>query len=153
MYQALLNATKSSLKVPRASTPNFYMSRYVYYKCLKRRSNGALDGALKVVLVERHRLKAMKLRLSSNYREGKAPPPAFFEVDLQLDGVGVRLDPSVEEIQAAINGGAVAVLKCSKMIEAWDTVTIPKNVQLILDANLPPVQGTGSQGHQARNGT
>jgi len=103
MYQALLNATKSSLK-------------------------------------------AMKLRLSSNYREGKSPPPAFFEVDLQLDGISVRLDPSVEEIQAAINGGAVAVLKCSKMIEAWDTVTIPKNVQLILDANLPPVQGTGSQG-------
>ncbi|CAJ1345300.1 unnamed protein product [Effrenium voratum] len=103
MYQALLNATKSSLK-------------------------------------------AMKLRLSSNYREGKPPPPAFFEVDLQLDGIGVRLEPSVEAIQAAINGGAVAVLKCSKMIEAWDTVTIPKNVQLILDANLPPVQGTGSQG-------
>jgi dynein heavy chain len=32
------------------------------------------------------------------------------------------------------------------MIEAWDTVTIPKNVQLILNPNLPPVQGTGSQG-------
>lgn len=103
MYQALLNATKSSLK-------------------------------------------AMKLRLSSNYREGKAPPPAFFEVDLQLNGDEVVLNPSVTDIQAAINGGAVAVLKCSKMIEAWDTVTIPKNVQLILDANLPPVQGTGSQG-------
>lgn len=40
----------------------------------------------------------------------------------------------------------MAVLKCSKMIEAWDTVTIPKNVQLILNPNLPPVQGTGSQG-------
>ncbi|CAE8591739.1 unnamed protein product, partial [Polarella glacialis] len=103
MYQALLNATKSSLR-------------------------------------------SMKLRLSSNYREGKGLPPAFFEVDLQLDGIGVRLVPSVEEIQAAINGGAVAVLKCSKMIEAWDTITIPKNVQLILDPNLPPVQGTGSQG-------
>jgi len=103
MYQALLNATKKSLK-------------------------------------------SMKLRLSSNYKEGKRLPPAFFEVDLQLDGIGVRLVPSVEEIQAAINGGAVAVLKCSKMIEAWDTVTIPKNVQLILNPNLPPVQGTGSQG-------
>eukprot|EP00971_Amphidinium_carterae_P151233 2998407-Amphidinium_carterae.1 len=32
------------------------------------------------------------------------------------------------------------------MIEAWDTVTIPKNVQLILNPNLPPVQGSGSQG-------
>ncbi|CAK0855452.1 unnamed protein product [Prorocentrum cordatum] len=91
-------------------------------------------------------LRAMKLRLSSNDRQGKGLPPAFFEVELQLDGVGVRLAPSVEEIQTAINGGALAVLKCSKMIEAWDTVTIPKNVQLILNPNLPPVQGTGSQG-------
>jgi len=73
-------------------------------------------------------------------------PPAFFEVDLQLDGIGVRLVPSVEDIQADINRGAVAVLKCSKMIKAWDTVTIPKNVQLILNPNLPPVQGSGSQG-------
>jgi dynein heavy chain len=91
-------------------------------------------------------LRAMKLRLSSNHRSELGLPPAFFEVELQLDGIGVRLVPSVEEIQAAINGGAVAVLKCSKMIEAWDTVTIPKNVQLILNPNLPPVQGTGSQG-------
>ena len=30
--------------------------------------------------------------------------------------------------------------------EKTPEVTIPKNVQLILDANLPPVQGTGSQG-------
>jgi dynein heavy chain len=103
MYQALLNATKKSLK-------------------------------------------SMKLRLSSNEKAGKRLPPAFFEVDLMLDGVRVCLVPAVMEIQAAINGGAVAVLKCSKMIEAWDTVTIPKNVQLILNPNLPPVQGTGMQG-------
>ena len=49
-------------------------------------------------------------------------------------------------MQTSVNGGAVAILKCSKMIEAWDTVTIPKNVQLILNPNLPPVMGTGSQG-------
>jgi dynein heavy chain len=91
-------------------------------------------------------LNTMKMRLSSRAKDGARMPPAFFEVDLQLDGMGVRLMPSVIDIQAAINGGAVAVLKCSKMIEAWDTVTIPKNVQLILNPNLPPVQGTGSQG-------
>merc|ERR1719163_1403699 len=88
----------------------------------------------------------MKLRLASRAKDGNRMPPAFFEVDLQLDGLGVRLMPSVVDIQAAINGGAVAVLKCSKMIEAWDTVTIPRNVQLILNPNLPPVRGTGSQG-------
>jgi len=63
-----------------------------------------------------------------------------------LNGLGVCLHPSIDDIQNAINGGAVAVLKCSKMIEAWDTVTIPRNVQLLLNPNLPPVRGTGSQG-------
>jgi dynein heavy chain len=91
-------------------------------------------------------LNTMKMRLALRPGDGGKSPPAFFEVELQLDGLGVRLMPSVSDIQAAINGGAVAVLKCSKMIEAWDTVTIPKNVQLILNPNLPPVQGTGSQG-------
>ncbi|EER19993.1 conserved hypothetical protein, partial [Perkinsus marinus ATCC 50983] len=57
-----------------------------------------------------------------------------------------RLDPSVEELQSAVNGGAVSILKCSKMIEAWDTVTIPKSVQMILNPNLPPVISLGSQG-------
>jgi dynein heavy chain len=70
----------------------------------------------------------------------------FFDVELQLDGIGVRLSPSLDEVQAAINSGAVAVLRCSKMIEAWDTTTIPKNVQLILNPNLPPVQGGLNQG-------
>merc|ERR1719163_2287226 len=88
----------------------------------------------------------MKLRLASRAKDGGRMPPAFFEVDLQVDGIGVRLKPEIEEIQTAVSGGAVAVLKCSKMIEAWDTVTIPKNVQLILNPNLPPVMGSGSQG-------
>ncbi|OLQ04250.1 Dynein gamma chain, flagellar outer arm [Symbiodinium microadriaticum] len=97
----------------------------------------------------RDRCEIIKVKAHYNWSmcEGKSPPPAFFEVDLQLDGVSVRMDPSVEEIQAAINGGAVAVLKSP----GFEPVTIPKNVQLILDAplamqNLPPVQGTGSQG-------
>lgn len=75
----------------------------------------------------------MKLRLSSNYREGKAPPPAFFEVvnpgihlsfvclrypwavaftmvlhpevDLQLNGDEVVLNPSVTDIQARLQRG------------------------------------------------
>jgi len=74
------------------------------------------------------------------------PKPAMFEVELQLDGLDVRLSPSVQEIQRALNSGAVAVMKCSKMIEAWDINTIPKNVQLILNPNLPPVMGAGVQG-------
>jgi hypothetical protein len=49
----------------------------------------------------------MKMRLASSNADAKCLPPAFFAVDLQLDGLGVRLMPSVEEIQVAINGGAV----------------------------------------------
>jgi dynein heavy chain len=91
-------------------------------------------------------LHIMKMRIAARPNEAGEMPPGFFEVNLQLDGLAVCLSPSITEIQTAINNGAVAVLKCSKMIESWDTVTIPKNVQLILNPNLPPVQGTGAQG-------
>eukprot|EP00435_Cladocopium_sp_Y103_P056838 s450_g19.t1 len=91
-------------------------------------------------------VEKVKERLGARPLSDGSIPPAFFEVELQLDGLGVCLRPSIEEIQSAINGGAVAVLKCSKMIEAWDTVTIPRNVQLLLNPNLPPVRGSGSQG-------
>jgi dynein heavy chain len=91
-------------------------------------------------------LHTVKDRLASRVAADGSQPNPFFEVELQLDGIGVRLIPSVEDIQSAINGGAVAVLKCSKMIEAWDTVTIPRNVQLILNPNLPPVMGSNTQG-------
>jgi dynein heavy chain len=94
-------------------------------------------------------LRAMKDRVCARRTADQlvlGPKPAMFEVELQLDGEHVRLSPSVEEIQKALNSGAVAVMKCSKMIEAWDINTIPKNVQLILNPNLPPVMGAGVQG-------
>jgi dynein heavy chain len=93
-------------------------------------------------------LTYLKRRLSARADSQRPdhPQTPFFEVDLELDGDGIRLNPTIENLQISVNGGAVAVLKCSKMIEAWDTVTIPKNVQLILNPNLPPVMGTGSQG-------
>lgn len=43
--------------------------------------------------------------------------PSGLQVELQLNGLGVCLQPSIEEIQSAVNGGAIAVLKSSKMIE------------------------------------
>eukprot|EP00392_Amoebophrya_sp_AT5.2_P000469 g470.t1 len=78
--------------------------------------------------------------------DGENLLPPFFDCELQLDGIGVRLKPSVADIQSAVNQGAVAVLKCSKSIDAWDTNTIPKNVQLVINPNLPPVVGSGAQG-------
>lgn len=44
---------------------------------------------------------------------------SIFEVDLQLDGTGVRLHPSIDELQEAINRSAVAILNCSKCIRQW----------------------------------
>jgi dynein heavy chain len=89
----------------------------------------------------------LKRRLSSRPDADRPdhPQTPFFEVNLELDGHGIRLAPSIDEMQSSVNGGAVAILKCSKMIEAWDTVTIPKNVQLILNPNLPPVMAPAAR--------
>ena len=94
-------------------------------------------------------LWVLKNRMSVRSGKGKCSP--LFEVGLQLDGVGVRLHPSLEDIQVSVNEGAVAILKCSKMIEAWNTVSIPRNVQLILSGatsvaalGVPPA--TAAQG-------
>ena len=89
-------------------------------------------------------LQSLKSRLST--RSAASQGAAFFAVELQLDGLGIRLSPTVDEIQTAINGGAIAVLKCSKMVVAWDTVTIPRNIQIIMNPNLPPVKATDSRG-------
>lgn len=43
----------------------------------------------------------------------------FFEVDVQLSVPSVRLSPSLDDIQRAINRSAVAVLKCSKSLHEW----------------------------------
>ncbi|KDO29332.1 hypothetical protein SPRG_05868 [Saprolegnia parasitica CBS 223.65] len=43
----------------------------------------------------------------------------FFEVDVQLSVPSVRLSPSLEDIQRAINRSAVVVLKCSKSLYTW----------------------------------
>ncbi|RHY51106.1 hypothetical protein DYB38_003376 [Aphanomyces astaci] len=43
----------------------------------------------------------------------------FFEVDVQLSVPSVRLSPSLDDIQRAINRSAVAVLKCSKTLFTW----------------------------------
>ncbi|KAG2951559.1 Dynein gamma chain, flagellar outer arm [Phytophthora cactorum] len=43
----------------------------------------------------------------------------FFEVDVQLSVPSVRLSPSLDDIQKAINRSAVAVLRCSKSLYEW----------------------------------
>lgn len=82
----------------------------------------------------RRSLLVLKNRMSIRAGKRGLYPP-MFEVGMQLDGVGVRLTPSLEDIQVSVNEGAVAILKCSKMVEAWDTCSIPHNVAAILSGN------------------
>lgn len=51
----------------------------------------------------------------------------FFEVDVQLSVPSVRLGPSLDDIQRAINRAAVAVLSCSKRMWQWGQAGIPEN--------------------------
>eukprot|EP00392_Amoebophrya_sp_AT5.2_P015403 g15605.t1 len=127
MYQALLNATRRSLSG------------------IKSRLTAKRDIGSKISIAAASDEKEGK---EDEEGAGSAAPlsPPFFDVDLELDGLSVRLTPSIEDIQSAVNGGAVAVLKCSKMIDAWDTVTIPEAVQLIINPNLPPIKGSAAQG-------
>jgi dynein heavy chain, axonemal len=68
-------------------------------------------------------LNAMKYRICGRREEGQqstAQLKPFFEVAVQLDGQNVRLNPSLDEIQKAINKGATAVLRCNKNLYNWD---------------------------------
>lgn len=47
----------------------------------------------------------------------------FFEVDVQLSVPSVRLSPSLDDIQRAINRSAVAVLGCAKATMDWGQLT------------------------------
>ena len=51
----------------------------------------------------------------------------FFEVDVQLSAPSVRLSPSLDDIQKAINRAAVAVLGCSKAMWQWGQQHLPDN--------------------------
>lgn len=63
----------------------------------------------------------MKHRVCGSVKAGSTKEMnPFFEVDVQLSGTEVRLNPSLEEIQKAINKAATAVLRCSKTLYNWD---------------------------------
>jgi len=50
----------------------------------------------------------------------------FFEVDVQLSVPSVRLSPSLDDVQRAINRAAKAVLGCSKIVYDWGQMGIPE---------------------------
>ena len=50
----------------------------------------------------------------------------FFEVDVQLSVPSVRLSPSLDDVQRAINRAAKAVLGCNKIVYDWGQLGIPE---------------------------
>jgi dynein heavy chain len=63
---------------------------------------------------------ALKTRLSSKSKTMlNIPSVPVFDINVELSVPSVAMNPSLEEIQAAINRSAVNVLKCSKRICQW----------------------------------
>jgi dynein heavy chain len=60
------------------------------------------------------------------YRIGSVKLEPFFEVDVQLSVPSVRLSPTLDEIQSAINLSAVAVFGCMKKMFQWRQMHIPE---------------------------
>jgi dynein heavy chain len=66
------------------------------------------------------------LKKKTCYRVGSIKLEPFFEVDVQLSVPSVRLSPSLDEIQSAINLSAVAVFNCMKKMYQWKQNSIPE---------------------------
>ena len=49
----------------------------------------------------------------------------FFEVDVTLSVPSVRLNPSLDDIQRAINRSSVAVLSCARRMYQWNQAHVP----------------------------
>ena len=68
-------------------------------------------------------LNAMKYRICGRrggVQNSEQQLKPFFEVDIKLEGHDVKLQPSLDDIQKAINRAATAVLRCSKNLYNWD---------------------------------
>ena len=66
------------------------------------------------------------LKKRTCYRVGLIKLEPFFEVDVQLSVPSVRLSPSLDEIQSAINLSAVAVFSAMKKMWQWKQQDLPE---------------------------
>lgn len=67
-------------------------------------------------------LNMMKDKICGQLNEDYSLQP-LFEVFVKLENGVVTLEPSLEDIQKAINRAATAVLKCSKKLLGWDQIS------------------------------
>eukprot|EP01041_Mallomonas_annulata_P002980 gene2980-5847_t len=74
----------------------------------------------------RNSLELIKKRTCNRAGAVKFTQKPFFEVDVQLSVPSVRLNPSLDDIQRAINRSAVAVISCSKRMFQWGQGHLPE---------------------------
>ena len=65
------------------------------------------------------------LKSRTAFRTGKVNQNAFFEIDVQLSVPSVRLSPSLEDIQKAINRASVAVICSACQMWLWGQNGVP----------------------------
>eukprot|EP00762_Andalucia_godoyi_P000483 ANDGO_03248.mRNA.1 Dynein gamma chain len=70
-------------------------------------------------------LQIVKKRIGSRSRSGEVVVERpFFNVDVELQPPNVLMNPSLDEVQEAINRAAIAVLRCSKQLFQWSVKTM-----------------------------
>lgn len=75
----------------------------------------------------KYSLNAMKERICGRRNSPKLELKPFFDVDVQLDGNTCTLNPTLEQIQTAINRAAAHVLKSTKNVQNWNQKDIPED--------------------------
>jgi dynein heavy chain len=79
----------------------------------------------------KHSLNAIKKRMSNKIDPNTGVAGiGFFEVDVQLVLPDCQLNPSLDEVQDAINISAKAVLTCNKQLIDWGQQNIPDSQRL-----------------------
>lgn len=75
----------------------------------------------------KYSLNAMKERICGRRNMPKQKLKPFFDVNVQLDNNQCQLNPSLDEIQSAINRAASHVLKSTKRVQNWNQKDIPED--------------------------
>lgn len=74
---------------------------------------------LAILSAVKNSFNALKTRLTHKASKSGHVNKPFFDVDVKLRVPSIMMDPTLEEVQAAINRCALHVLRCSKKLYMW----------------------------------